>query len=142
MADELLCYVATRQQQWTTSVQFVPKCSGWRSEHDLLLGAGSITTRNRNSSRISSRTGLAFGGKDRLALRSVLSRQKNRLTDVLLRAQRVARVGTWSEEHWRSHYYPPQNSLCIRRGRAPFGSRPALSRQGSGLSSAITVTHA
>jgi len=64
MADELLCYVATRQQQWTTpSVQFVPKCSGWRSEHDLLLGAGSITTRNRNSSRISSRTGPAFGGK-------------------------------------------------------------------------------
>jgi len=64
-----------------------PACSSCRnavdgrSEHDLLLGAGSITTRNRNSSRISSRSGLAFGGKDRLALRSVLSRQKNRLTD-------------------------------------------------------------
>ncbi len=48
-----------------------------------------------------------------------------RLADILLRAQRVARVGARHEECRRSHGHPPQNSLCIRSGRAPFGSRAA-----------------
>ena len=39
MADELLCCTTTRQQQGTIGVQFVPKCRGWRSEHDLLFNA-------------------------------------------------------------------------------------------------------
>src|SRR4051794_9848358 len=48
-----------------------------------------------------------------------------RLADILLRAQRVARVGARHEECQRSYGHPPQNSLCIRSGRAPFGSLAA-----------------